>query len=208
MSDEAQDVRALGRAVRADLLIAVCALVISAVATAASLWQSHVVAQQLGAQVWPYVSFSSSYGDDRLTLAIENDGLGPAIMRSVVASVDGKPRLSLVDAVHALIGPNLVQRARGHEKAIAVTMESAGQGSVLRAGQSVTVFTLTSRTFAPRLGAQLGRLSLSTCYCSIVGDCWFAAGSQADPRRVPRCPNEPHNLLHSASNPRALLDRI
>ncbi|HZO95506.1 MAG TPA: hypothetical protein VFB22_17280 [Candidatus Baltobacteraceae bacterium] len=206
--NDADEANALRRGIRTDLVIAICALVVSALATGASLWQSHVVAQQLGVQVWPYVSFSSGYAADRFTLAIENDGLGPAVMRSAVVRVDGKPQASMIDAVHALIGPNVVRRARGHDKSVGVTIDSPGAGSVLRAGQSVTVFTLTSRTFAPQLGARIARLTISTCYCSIVGDCWIATDAQADPQRVARCPNEPYDLLRSAPSPANLLQRM
>jgi hypothetical protein len=52
---------------RIDLIIALCALVVSSLATAAAVWQSHVVAQQLSSQVWPYVAFQTTYEKNAVT---------------------------------------------------------------------------------------------------------------------------------------------
>ncbi len=196
MSEERPETRGLRAAIRGDLLIATCALLISGVATAASLWQSHVVAQQLGAQVWPYVAFSETYGDQRVQLSAENDGLGPAVMRSVVVRVDGKPKRSLIDVLRALIP----HRGKPQHIHAGVDMTSAAAGSVLRAGASVAFLTVSGGGSLPReIGPQLKRLTLSACYCSIEGDCWVVDESRADPARVASCPPEPDNLLTGSS---------
>ncbi len=63
MSKDEESVSRIVRGVRFDLAIAVCALLISTIAAGASWWQArvmqaqtHVLEEQLGAQVWPYVS--------------------------------------------------------------------------------------------------------------------------------------------------------
>jgi hypothetical protein len=49
--DERKTNGAIGRAIRSGLIIAVCALAVSALATTANWWQTRVIAQQLGAQI-------------------------------------------------------------------------------------------------------------------------------------------------------------
>jgi hypothetical protein len=173
---------ALRKAVRPDLLIALCALLVSTLATSASWWQTHVVAQQLQAQVWPYLTVTGTLSSDEITYAIANDGLGPAVIRSVVLSVDGKPQRTLVDALHALIG-RLGKRAHG------LSLATPGAGSVIRVGGSVTMFRLTSPVLAPLLARQTGRVALRVCYCSIIGTCWLKESQQSDPRPIARCPD-------------------
>jgi len=188
--------RALRRAIRIDLVIAVCALLVSSLATAASWWQSRVVAEQLSAQVWPYVSFSVGFSGDLFALSVSNDGLGPAVMRTAAITVDGKPQASFVDAMHAMLGPHLLQRARrAGDQRLAATSDMGAPGSVLRAGTSLTVFSLRSRHWVPELYREWQRMKLRACYCSIEGACWTKDASTDDPRPVHACPDEPLNVL-------------
>ncbi len=183
-----------------DLVIAVCALLISSLATAASWWQTRVIQQQLSAQVWPYLDFSETLDGDAAQIAFANDGLGPAIVRSLVVSVDGKPSHGYVDVLHALLGPHIVARVpRGERMNAGFSYESPG--SVLRAGQSVALFSLTNKHFALALIGAYPRLSFRTCYCAIVpGTCWLADTSSArDPQPVAGCPEIESDLLHAST---------
>ncbi len=174
--------KALRKAIRLDLVIAVCALVVSGLATSASWWQTHVVARQLEAQVWPYLTITGTLSSKEVSYTLSNDGLGPAVIRSVVLSVDGKPQPTMVDAMHALIG-------RMGTQAHALSMAAPGPGTVIRVGGSVTMLHLTSPVLAPKLARQTGRVALRVCYCSIVGGCWLKESQQSDPRIVASCPN-------------------
>lgn len=166
--------------VRADLIIAVCALLISTLATAASWWQSRVVATQLSSQVWPYVSIASTIGPDGLEIDVANDGLGPAIVRSVVLSVDAKPYADLSSAVRALGGAS-APRPQG-------TFASLEPGSVLRAGATLTFIKIRNLALVRLLASHTQRVDLRLCYCSILGDCWTRAAKHPDPQRVASCP--------------------
>ncbi|MEA2666719.1 MAG: hypothetical protein QOI11_3663, partial [Candidatus Eremiobacteraeota bacterium] len=169
----------------------VCALLVSALATSASWWQTHVVAQQLQAQVWPYLTITGTVSDKEISYAIGNDGLGPAVIRSVVLTVDGKPQQTVVEAMHALIG-------RIGNQAHELSTAAPGAGSVIRVGGSVTMFRLTSAVLAPKLARQAGRVTLRVCYCSIVGGCWLKESQQSDPRIVASCPDAGADQLREA----------
>jgi hypothetical protein len=180
MSD-ADETKELRRGIRTDLVIAACALVISMAATAASWWQSRVVADQLSAQVWPYLSISTTYDPDAVSVSVDNNGLGPAIIRSTVLSIDGKPVSDPQRALASLI--------RGHKKAhINAQMSDLGPGDVIRASGSVRLFRLGATWVVPLFARNASRLNLSVCYCSLLGNCWMTSTSQdGDPTPVRHC---------------------
>jgi hypothetical protein len=70
---------------------------------------TRVIAQQLSAQVWPYVTFTGTTEPERLELDVANDGLGPAVVKSFVLRVDGKPQrvpfTSSWDASNPIVAP-------------------------------------------------------------------------------------------------------
>jgi hypothetical protein len=170
-----------GRVFRVDILIAICALLMSTLATAASWWQSRVVATQLSSQVWPYVAFSTTAGPDGLELDVTNEGLGPAVVRSVRLNVDGKPYPTFLGAERALLGP----RAPLPHGSFA----TIGEGSVIRIGGNVRLVKIDNPSLVRGVLAQAKRIDLQVCYCSILGDCWMRTMLGApDPVRVNACP--------------------
>ncbi len=173
---EAREVRGF----RLDLLIAICALLMSTLATGASWWQSRVVATQLSSQVWPYLSITTTAGPG-LVLDISNDGLGPAVVRSLQLTVDDKPYPTLVSAMNALLGPHAPQP---HGR-----FASIGVGSVIRAGGDIVLIKIENPKLVTAILAQSRRFDLHVCYCSILGDCWVRTiQGTHDPARVNACP--------------------
>ena len=193
--------------VRLDLLIAVCALLISSLAAGASYWQArvmevqtNVLQQQLGAQVWPYIGTSMSIADNTVKIGIENDGLGPAILRNAVVTVDGKSESSFLDVLHAVLGPHLVARGKvSHETNMRLDESTLGPGSVLRSGQEIDMLTFSSKRFAGPMESANRRINVRICYCAVLpGKCWLAdTSSTKDPQPLGECPNEPRDLLHA-----------
>jgi len=192
-------------ALRFDLLIAVCALLISTLATGASWWQARVLQaqtvvlqEQLGAQVWPYVSVAVGITSDTAQITIANDGLGPAVMRSATAAVDGVPKSNFIDIMHAILGPNLVARRAPGEK-LGIRLNGASPGSVLRPGDSTVAFSLMSKRYARAFLNGYHRLRFRVCYCAIVpGKCWRTdTAASGDPEPVRFCPEIRTDLLHA-----------
>ncbi|HEY4442198.1 MAG TPA: hypothetical protein VGN14_17190 [Candidatus Elarobacter sp.] len=178
------ETRALRRGIRIDLVIALCALLVSACATAASFWQTHVVAQQLSSQVWPFLTISTTYDVDSVAVDISNDGLGPAIVRSAELTIDGTPYADPLKAVlHLVSVPKHVRR-------ISATYSGISPGSVIRVGGNVRFFRIVAPWFAQQYAQRSERVDLRLCYCSLLGNCWRIAARQTeDPIPVSRCPS-------------------
>jgi len=187
------------RVFRLDLVIAICALFVSSLATAASWWQSRVVATQLSSQVWPYLSVQTTYDAASVALTISNEGLGPARVRSVVLSLDRTPRKKLTDVLDA-IAPSKNRNLRG-------TFTDIAPGSVIRVGGTVTLFRIADRAAMTALLRNYKRMALAVCYCPIIpGDCWMVrkGGSDTDggdPQTVAECPDERRFMYQSGVAP-------
>jgi hypothetical protein len=208
---ESSEIRSLARGIRLDLVIAVCALVISSLATAASWWQTRIIRDQLSAQVWPYVSISTTLDGDTADyrVSVSNDGLGPAVIRSAAVTVDGKPMPSLISVMHEILGRNIVRRSKREDR-LAISSSVPNYGSVLRVGEPYVMFDLRSRRFAKPLARGFdNRVNFRLCYCAIIpGACWTEdSESHSDPQPTSACAENPADLLHESPDEiRAVLD--
>ena len=179
--NQAEETASLRRGIRIDLVIALCALIISSLATAASWWQSRIVAEQLSSQVWPYLTFSTMYDPQYLSVEVVNDGLGPAIIRSAVLTVDGTPYPDPAVAFLHVFKPE-----RG---SFGSQITGLSPGSVVRASGSAKLFRLNAPWAARQYAAAVGRVDFRICYCSLLENCWLISSQQntGGPIGVARC---------------------
>lgn len=207
MATEEEHLSKVERGVRLDLAIAVCALLISTLAAGASWWQARVLQaqtlvlqEQLGAQVWPYVSVSEGLTGDKVDVSVSNVGLGPAIVRSVSASLNGIPESSATAIFHAVLGPHVIARVP-HGQRFAFSIDSSSPGAVIRPGDRGLGFSLTNEKFARPFLRGLRRLTFRICYCAIIpGKCWITeTGSPQGAEAVAGCPELAGDLLHSSA---------
>ena len=191
---EREETAVLRRGIRVDLIIAVCALLMSSLATAASWWQSRVVAEQLSSQVWPYVSISTTYEPESYSIQIDNDGLGPAIIRSAVLTVDGKPYADPARALRAVLSQGM-----GPGRSLSAHISGLSPGSVIRASGSVTLIRLSAPWISRELAANAPRIDFRVCYCSLLGKCWLTRARQtSDPQPLATCPDAGADQFHVA----------
>src|ERR1043165_7033003 len=69
-----------------------------------SAYTAYVQRQQVRAAVWPILEFSTS-NDPTIRFTVANKGVGPAIVRQVIVTVDGQPVRTWNEALQKLIGP-------------------------------------------------------------------------------------------------------
>lgn len=160
-----------------DLIFSLCALVISVVAVAASLYQLRMASASIAAQTWPYLTLGWNYTHDQTSLVVDNDGLGPALIRDVVLTVDGKPQPNVIGALR-----QIVSGSNG-----SLTLDALTSGVVMRAGQSLHAFTVRSADWNERIRRALPRFDAQICYCSVLGRCWKISLKANQPFDVSGC---------------------
>lgn len=175
------------RASRYDAVIATlvgfCALCVSA-------YTAYVQRQQVRAAVWPILEFDSSNAPD-IHYTLANKGVGPAMIRHVVVSVDGQPVRNWREAFEKILGP-------GEH----LGSESDMSGYVFAAGESRTIFTPRDPENNPlnfdksnplwvKMNKERLRVTVEICYCSTLGECWtlraggLKPGTTSETRRCP-----------------------
>lgn len=172
-------------------LVAVSALAVSA----HTAWLQRT---QVRAQVWPRVELSVTPLPGDLRYRVSNVGVGPARLRQVVVTVDGKPMEGWAQVRAALLPvpppppPPPVPAAAGGavppQRPGACTM-STFHGRVIGAGTGFDVLAC-SGPFADALGKELqkGRVGVELCYCSVLDECWLLGGPDDRDEQVDVCP--------------------
>jgi len=196
MSDEGEQ-RGLVRAVRYDLVIAVCALLVSTLATGASIWQTRVVQKQLSAQVWPYVIVVETFSENEIKVELENYGLGPAVLRDVVLTNNGSVAHTMRGFLRSLLPKGT------HSMHLGMTFQDVSPGTAIRPGDGVVLLDLTAPGIRDIIGPQAVHAALRACYCSILEQCWVTTSSQQSsaPQEVASCnDHDPDQLAPTAYN--------
>jgi hypothetical protein len=166
-------------------ILPICALLISAVACIASLYQLHMASSSMSAQTWPYITIGWRYANDETAIIIDNDGLGPALIRDVVLAIDQRPQSDTLSAVKQIV----------NDPGAEIRLDALVRGNVIRAGNSLSFLVVHGAAWANQLRAAQKRITLQICYCSILGRCWTNSLAQVIPQAVSGCSdNNPHSL--------------
>jgi hypothetical protein len=166
-------------------VLPICALLISAVACAASLYQLRMAMSSISAQTWPYVTIGWRHTNDETGIVVDNDGLGPAIIRDVVLTVDGQDQHDAISALRQIIS---ITDA-------GIELDALTRGVVIRAGKSLNLFIVRGASWANQLRSAQNRVNLEICYCSILGRCWSNSLASVIPRQVSVCAESKSNSL-------------
>ena len=197
----------MDRATRYETIIAT---LVGVSALAVSAYTAHVQRQQVRAQVYPILMLQPGWGDDDVHVTLSNKGSGPALIRDMRMSVDGKPIHNWIELIEQGSGNDLNGRT--------MSFSSVGQ-SVVAAGEQERVLSFgcrkppapppsppapppapsgdASKRFQPsdpvcaRLSAFIRKASLSVCYCSTLDDCLLLSdepGRDPTTTEVRRCP--------------------
>jgi hypothetical protein len=187
--NEAREIRALGRVVRLDLVIAICALLISSLATIASFWQTIVVQKQLSAAVLPYLEVTGMLSADEVKFSIDNVGVGPAIIKDAVLTDHGVAKLT----VDAAFRPRFDLLKRG--TTLSTSTSDINPGVAIRAGDSLVVLDARAKGVREVVLPLLASGDLKLCYCSILDQCWTVSEKVAAPVPAPSCDEHDPNRL-------------
>jgi hypothetical protein len=154
-------------------------------AVAIAVYQAALAREQQRASAWPFLAQSNSYLTGQpYTRQIENQGVGPARVRSFRVLVDGKPAHTWSDVVHELI----------NQPDSGLAYSSFGRGKVVPAGATRVLLSLPPGNQARSFWqAAQTRLATVVCYCSIYDECWQADTRAKEPVSVSACADDSTN---------------
>jgi len=165
------------------------ATLVAVLAVAVSAYTAYVQRQQVRAQVWPILEYGSG-NEPELRLWLANKGVGPALIRHVIVTVDGGPAADWAAAMLLLFGTRVDRPGR-----YSYSQETIGD-RVLSAGENLAIFVPHFDRGQEDLRIAFDhqdrfRVGVEICYCSTLGDCWtlVARGRQAArTAETGRCP--------------------
>lgn len=169
----------MGKGNKAEMLIAVCA-VISSIAAVYIAWdQARVMRSQEKADVWPMIQpthQTDTVSDNSYTFHIQNAGVGPALIEDYIIRIPGQGDTKSFREMVAYFMPDQSIGAASFADATLA-------GRVLRQGDELKPVSAQFES-----GEETGRLMQSRiddfltgeakpaevfiCYCSILDDCW------------------------------------
>jgi hypothetical protein len=189
------------RGIRLDALAAIIASLVGLLALIVAGYTDYIQRQQVRARVWPHLHIGQSTFPP--SIYVENQGVGPAIVRSVEVLVDGKPQLDW-DQVFAAVGmhgdintqgpsmggyvltPGHVtnwlnfeftrEQYQSFEDALRVTASGNSRQNSPAPEIDYGSFEGKQRVLFNQFldGAKRSRLQVRICYCSSLGDCELA----------------------------------
>ena len=139
--------------------LAVAALVVSIVETRIMREEQHM-------SVWPRVMAATSRNRGGFQVVVQNKGLGPAQIRTVVVGTPEGVFTQWSDAFASLL-------RRPSENFYFSTLG----GSVLMPGEAVEAVTVERSPLADSLSVAAADLRVDICYCSAYEDCWWLRDS-------------------------------
>lgn len=179
-----------------DLTLALCAMFVSIVSLAVAVHHGKAMDRLVSANSWPLLMYGTdnldAQGNRRISLKVENDGVGPARVQTFEVWWQGQP---------VSTAPELLRRCCMSDAKTALDSATArsldlviGQVSsrVIRAGESETFLGLelkeANADIWHRLDVARLQLKMRTCYCSVFDECWQTDLEQTSAKRISSCP--------------------
>ena len=160
------------------------ALTVSVFALAIGAWQTRLMQGQARASVWPHLSngytYNSNTDQDGFIWHVDNNGVGPARVESVVLMLDGKPVKHWTDVLIAF----------GFKGELHVSTSSLSGEVIppsLNRETAIAVIRINQRDVATAFKSAIDRFKMEICYCSVYDDCWIAHWQQSKVDPVASC---------------------
>jgi hypothetical protein len=180
-------------------MTAISALVISICSIGIAVYNASIESRLLKANSYPHlfggVSDVNPEGQDRISLDLVNNGVGPASERSLKIRIGERYVTNVKDLVRAIVGP-----AEGDKAAeLLKDYHNGVRTRFIAAKDAQFVFridkTPENARYWDMLAASQDRneWSVEYCYCSVFEECWAAKGEDYTP--VKACHrDEPHEF--------------
>jgi len=153
-----------------DTVTAICSVFIAVCALIVSIWQGSATRRHNKLSVKPYINIrvSISKHADFMGIQIENNGIGPAVIRKCIVFVDGKP--TQIDSFGSW---EKVGKAAGiFDKKI--SFRTFPEGTVLKEGQALDLISYPKQNWTDKgrtiVEKALSRIRVKIEYDSLYGD--------------------------------------
>jgi hypothetical protein len=172
-----------------DAYAAVIASFIGLLALMVAGYTAHLQRKQVRAQVWPRMELLRT--TRHLSFTAANRGVGPARVRAVKVTVDGRPVKRWDEMLRA-----------ADIRYPADISQAQISGRVVSPGQELDIFKVADDDAGQKMYADVShylfndgakhRIGILLCYCSVLDECWVEARGQVDDRgaddhQVDRC---------------------
>lgn len=172
MADEKKQKPLLPRwLMRPQMLVGLSALLLSLCGLFISIYEASLIRQSQRATTWPYVEIGASLNAGRVTIWVENTGVGPARIQAGAVTYKGEVQedwqqlmhniagetADSVDIYKSLINGRVLPANSDREAIFAITKNSAPEGKMI---------VLLQRAI------RSGDLDISVCYSSVYDECW------------------------------------
>ncbi len=158
-----------------EMIVALAATLISICALTVSIYEVQIMqreqienrkAQMIS--VWPNLSVNVSPNSKGLQLGVENNGIGPAIIKFFGIHINGKPLESITElsSKFKILYPNL--------DSYEYTYGNIRKGRVFSAGQRLTVLEIPRSELSQKVWRDMvsGNIDMKFCFCSVYEECW------------------------------------
>ncbi|MGH7648494.1 MAG: hypothetical protein ACREND_10280 [Gemmatimonadaceae bacterium] len=162
--------------------IALAALIVSLTAVVVGVYEAALQRRHDRAEVWPNLEVQTFRTVNGATIQLDNTGIGPAIVKFIDVSVDGKPQRNWPAVLRALGDTG----ARYENSTVA--------NHAIRPGEKATLISLPNQEIPTPFGPWISRVSLRICYASVFDDRWQLIARAWVNGRVEStstCPEEP-----------------
>lgn len=188
----------MGDGNKVEFLVAVCALIASAMAVFMAWDQSRVMRAQQHGAVFPVLQVDGYATNTEMTSAlgirVRNSGVGPALIESVTLSIDGDATNGFGDfpdrlpAGYELSWTRITGRALAPNETVDPVHIAWEQSS-------------DSRQTLQMMSQEAERWALEICYCSVFGRCWQTRSlGQSRAERVERCERQESDIFEALGN--------
>jgi hypothetical protein len=166
-----------------ETFIALAALVVSVSAVVVGVYEASLQRHHDRAEVWPHAEIQVFTKPTGAELLLVNTGIGPAIVQSIVVTVDGHPRSNWTDVLRTLNG---------------VEPAPFGHSSVvqhgLRPGDRLELLDLPVADLPHDFWSSVARVRVRICYSSVFEEHWVVESKRlGDPvtwAAVASCPSQ------------------
>ena len=186
----------MGTGNKAEMIIAVCAVITSVVALFIGWDQARIMRLQQKAEVWPMVQVTHLTdvrdGAVLYSLELENAGVGPALIESHIVLMPDAPATKNFSEMLDYLMPDM--SGEGAKGTLAIDSRVIRQGASVRPihaawdanAENVAAMDQLVADFVSGARKAPG---VFVCYCSILDECWVSStlSGQTRPAKVKSC---------------------